>query len=237
MALERHIVVEAALKLLNDVGMDGLTTRRLAQELGVQGPALYWHFENKQELIDAMAQAIMAKAFVPLKPGEDWADWLARRARRARKAMLSYRDGARLLAGFRPRGPLGRLTGDHGSDGQARPGPHGRACERREGAGQESLGEAKAAVAAALAPLLGPLVAAGFSEPDALFATLTVGLFTFGWTMDEQAAQGRNPAPSHKFNPDVGFEFGLETIIAGLKARKAAGGTAACAGPTEAAAD
>lgn len=237
MALERHIVVEAALKLLGDVGMDGLTTRRLAQELGVQGPALYWHFENKQELIDAMAQAIMAKAFVPIEPGEDWADWLAKRARRARRAMLSYRDGARLLAGFRPRGPLGRLTGDHGSQDQDRPGPHGRACERRVSADQESHAEVKAAAKAHLAPLLGPLIAAGFSEADALFATLTVGLFTFGWTMDEQAAQGRYPATSLKFNPDVGFEFGLETIIAGLKARKAKGETAACAGPAAAAAD
>ncbi len=222
MALERHIVVEAALKLLNDVGMDGLTTRRLAKELGVQGPALYWHFENKQELIDAMAQAILAKAFMPIEPGEDWADWLGRRAHNTRRTLLSYRDGGRLLAGFRPRGPLGRLTGDHGSDDQSRPGPHGRACDRRASAGQEeSLDEAKAATKAVLAPLLGPLIAAGFSETDAMFATLTIGLFTFGWTMDEQAAQGRNPATPRKFNPDVAFEFGLETVIAGLKARLA----------------
>ncbi|HLY78819.1 MAG TPA: TetR family transcriptional regulator, partial [Caulobacteraceae bacterium] len=50
MALERRKIVETALGLLDDVGMDGLSTRRLAAELGVKGPSLYWHFKNMREL-------------------------------------------------------------------------------------------------------------------------------------------------------------------------------------------
>ena len=50
---------------------------------------------------------------------------------------------------------------------------------------------------------------------------LTVGLFTFGWTMDEQAASNRDPPFDPKIDPDRGFEFGVGTIIAGLKARLA----------------
>ena len=183
MRLERKIVVSAALKLLNKVGMDGLTTRRLAEELGVQGPALYWHFKHKQELIDEMAMALVAEAHVPLKPGEDWAEWIAVGARRMRRALLSYRDGARLLAGHRPTGPNGRLEG---------------------------------------AVFFGPLREAGFGVEDAKWAMLTIGLFTFGWTMDEQAASSRDPPFDPKLDPDRGFEFGLSTIIAGLKARLAA---------------
>jgi len=50
--LERDLVVNTALKLLDEVGLDGLTLRKLAAELGVQAPALYWHFKNKQALLD-----------------------------------------------------------------------------------------------------------------------------------------------------------------------------------------
>ena len=47
--------------------------------------------------------------------------------------------------------------------------------------------------------------------------------FTFGFTGDEQAAQDRAPAPPEKrLDPDQGFEFGIRTIIVGLKARLAA---------------
>jgi TetR/AcrR family tetracycline transcriptional repressor len=109
MRLERRMVVCQALQLLNEVGLDGLTTRRLAEALGVQGPALYWHFKNKQELIDEMALALLQDAYGPMAPGQDWAQWLVDGARRLRRALLSYRDGARLLAGFRPSSPHGRM--------------------------------------------------------------------------------------------------------------------------------
>ena len=109
MRLERHIVVRAALELLGEVGLDGLTTRRLAKALGVQGPALYWHFKDKQELIDEMARALLSDAFLALDANQDWAPWLEEGARRLRRQLLSYRDGARLLAGYRPSAPHGRL--------------------------------------------------------------------------------------------------------------------------------
>ena len=44
--LSRETVIRAALDLLNEVGVDGLSTRRLAERLGVQQPALYWHFRT-----------------------------------------------------------------------------------------------------------------------------------------------------------------------------------------------
>ncbi len=180
MRLERSMVVEAALKLLDEAGLDGLTTRRLAEELGVQGPALYWHFKNKQELIDEMARALLADAIRPAAPGQDWAQWLSDGARRLRRNLLAHRDAARLLAGFRPSSAHGRLDPS---------------------------------------VVFAPLIDAGFAMPDALWAILTVSRFTFGWAMDEQAAVGRPPPPGPPLDPEHGFEFGLETIIAGLRAR------------------
>lgn len=101
MSLERETVVRVALALLNEVGFDGLTVRRLAARLGVQNPALYWHFQNKQELLTRMAQAMLAEAFAEVKllpASGEWAVWLADVARRLRQTLLSYRDGTRVVA-------------------------------------------------------------------------------------------------------------------------------------------
>jgi TetR/AcrR family tetracycline transcriptional repressor len=100
--LTREVLVEAGLRLLDEVGLDGLTVRRLATELGVQSPALYWHVRTKQELLDGMAAAIIASAGLrPPRQGEPWQEWLAGRARAYRAAMLAHRDGARLVASAR----------------------------------------------------------------------------------------------------------------------------------------
>jgi TetR/AcrR family tetracycline transcriptional repressor len=104
MKLQRDAVIRTALDLLDEVGIDGLSTRRLAERLGVQSPALYWHFRNKRALLDAMAAAMMEEAGMrqPVEPGADWREWVAEDARRFRRALLSRRDGARLHAGTRP---------------------------------------------------------------------------------------------------------------------------------------
>lgn len=92
-------MIETALRLLDEVGLDGLTVRRLAAELGVQSPALYWHIRGKQELLDGMADAIIVAAGMgPPGDGEPWQDWLARRARAYRQSLLAHRDGACIVA-------------------------------------------------------------------------------------------------------------------------------------------
>jgi TetR/AcrR family transcriptional regulator, tetracycline repressor protein len=104
--LTRPMIIQTALRLLNRVGLDGLTVRRLAAELGVQSPALYWHFRSKQELLDQMADTIIRAAGMgPPRDGESWQDWLARRARAYRRSVLAHRDGARLVANARALSP------------------------------------------------------------------------------------------------------------------------------------
>ncbi|CAD5275280.1 Tetracycline repressor protein class G [Bosea sp. 62] len=105
--LDRDIVVRAALGLLNEVGADGLTTRRLAERLKVQQPALYWHFPNKRALLDTLAEAMLTENHTRAMPrlGEDWRVFLSENARSFRKALLAYRDGARIHAGTRPSAP------------------------------------------------------------------------------------------------------------------------------------
>ncbi len=102
--LHRDAVIRTALELLNEVGEEGLTTRRLAERLGVQQPALYWHFKNKRVLLDTLAETILAEHHDHASPraGENWRDFLIENARSFRRALLTYRDGARIHAGTRP---------------------------------------------------------------------------------------------------------------------------------------
>jgi len=104
MKVNREIIVEAGLKLLNEVGLEQLTLRRLAQELKIQAPTLYWHFKSKEELIDAMATLLLARGspdLVPSKNTSDWKTWVSAFGMGLRKTLLQYRDGARVVAGSR----------------------------------------------------------------------------------------------------------------------------------------
>lgn len=111
--LDRAAIVRAALDLLDEVGVDGLSTRRLAAALGVKGPSLYWHFKNMRALSDHMAEAmledVMPSADPAVFPG-DWRAWLGAGARALRCAALSRRDGARILINARPTGASRSLS-------------------------------------------------------------------------------------------------------------------------------
>src|SRR5687767_6624523 len=61
--LDRDRITRAAVALLDEAGLAGLSTRRLATALGVQSATLYWHVRNKDELLDLVAETICADAF------------------------------------------------------------------------------------------------------------------------------------------------------------------------------
>lgn len=109
--LDLNTIVETALNLLDEVGMEGVTTRALAGRLGIQSPSLYWHVKNKQVLFSHTAEAMfMANLPPPADPDQDWRDWLLAGARCIRNAALSRRDGARVIAASRPTGTIDTLS-------------------------------------------------------------------------------------------------------------------------------
>ncbi|WP_276540115.1 TetR/AcrR family transcriptional regulator C-terminal domain-containing protein [Streptomyces hygroscopicus] len=109
--MNRETVIAEALDLLDEVGLDAVSTRRLAKRLGVEQPSLYWHFRTKKDLLAAMAEAAMAPhAAAPLPtPDDDWRDWFLENTRGFRRTLLMRRDGARLHAGSTPAGDLDRV--------------------------------------------------------------------------------------------------------------------------------
>jgi len=105
MAITRDDVIQTAIQLLQEVGLDGLTLRRLATELGVSAPTLYWHVKDKRELLDLMSGEMVRLArekMPPFPPDLAWDDKIAEGMRRQYEAIITYRDGARVVAGNRP---------------------------------------------------------------------------------------------------------------------------------------
>jgi TetR/AcrR family tetracycline transcriptional repressor len=102
MPLAPDHIVEVALKLLNRIGLDALSTRRLAEELDVKGPSLYHHFRNKSDLLGQMAVVMLARCLAGLDMSVGWEDWIRNLAHASRRMMHQYRDGARIMAASSP---------------------------------------------------------------------------------------------------------------------------------------
>lgn len=104
MKINREMVTRAALKLLNEIGLEQLTLRRLGVELNVQAATIYWHFKSKEELIDEMATTVLvegANKLIPRRNSLNWRVWAASFGEGLRKTLLAYRDGARMVSGTR----------------------------------------------------------------------------------------------------------------------------------------
>jgi TetR/AcrR family transcriptional regulator, tetracycline repressor protein len=103
-ALTQEQVVRGAVDLLAKAGLEALTLRALATELGVSAPTLYWHVRDKRQLLDLMAEALVRRAGRSTSPahGQPWWDWLAEQARVRWRVLTSHRDAALVVAGNRP---------------------------------------------------------------------------------------------------------------------------------------
>ena len=103
MKIQREAVIATALSLLDEVGIEGLTMRRLAQELEIKAASLYWHFTNKQALMDGIADALMEgvahKHLAEPSTSTTWFIAVSMTAHEIRRALLKRRDGARVYAG------------------------------------------------------------------------------------------------------------------------------------------
>ncbi|HLY32256.1 MAG TPA: TetR/AcrR family transcriptional regulator C-terminal domain-containing protein [Ktedonobacterales bacterium] len=103
-ALDREQMVQAALALLDEVGLEGLTMRRLAERLGVKAASLYWHVHDKEELLALLAEAIISELHLE-DEGLSWREGIIALGHEYRRALLAHRDGAKVLAATPPFGP------------------------------------------------------------------------------------------------------------------------------------
>ncbi|MFC7330726.1 TetR/AcrR family transcriptional regulator C-terminal domain-containing protein [Marinactinospora rubrisoli] len=96
--LDSAAVVRAALDVLDEQGADAVSIRGIADRLGVRMNTVLWHAKTKARLLELMADAILAEAALEDLP-DAWRNRVRELARRYRRALLSHRDGARIVAG------------------------------------------------------------------------------------------------------------------------------------------
>ncbi|GAA4385339.1 TetR/AcrR family transcriptional regulator [Agromyces bauzanensis] len=94
--LTRDRVLEAAVELADTAGIDGLTIRRLAVELGVEPMSLYYHVPNKEAILDGIVDLVFREieeavgGFVVAETDAAWKTTLRTRILTAREVMLRH---------------------------------------------------------------------------------------------------------------------------------------------------
>lgn len=104
-ALTRETIVGAAIRILDHDGLDGVTLRRVADELGVSAASLYDYVESKDSLVDLMLDHVLGEIDVSDLPDDrPWQEQIKDLIRRARSAFAAHGDIARATLGRIPSG-------------------------------------------------------------------------------------------------------------------------------------
>jgi AcrR family transcriptional regulator len=211
--LSRERVLRAAIAVADSGGIESLTMRRLAQELGVEAMSLYYHVSNKEDVLDGMIDAVVTEINVlveALEPNHDWKLALRERILTARQVFLRHPWAPAVLESRTKMCPpivlyfdsvLGLLRAGGFSYDLAHHGLHalgsralGFTQELFDPGDDDYSGEADAALLDQMAEQVPHLVAMmmeiSHDDPDS----------TLGWCDDQ-----------------VEFEFGLDLILDGLE--------------------
>ena len=104
--LSRDEVLAAAVRLVDADGLDGLTMRRLGQELGRDPMALYRYTRNREALLDGVAEHVLDQLDIPTE-GSEWQVELRRIAHDVRALAMAHPHVVPLLVTRPPMTPLG----------------------------------------------------------------------------------------------------------------------------------
>jgi len=102
--LTRERVLDAAMKLADQSGLEGLSMRKLGQALGVEAMAVYYHFANKERVLDGIVDLVFAEIELP-QAGAEWKPAMRQRAISVRDALLRHRWAIGLMESRTNPGP------------------------------------------------------------------------------------------------------------------------------------
>lgn len=212
--LTRERVIAGALETADERGLEALTIRALAEHLGVRPMSIYHYVATKDELLDALVDAVFGELHVPSASG-DWRGELAQRARSVR-AMLARHPWALVVTESRPHPGPASLAG------------HEAVLDvlHRAGFSTEASGHAFAVLDAfvfgfALQDLM--LRSAGL---DTSAAELRAGMDLAGHPRLDELA--RHHAHAEEYPLDRSFDIGLTIALDGIEALlRSPGGPAA----------
>ncbi|WP_240809775.1 TetR/AcrR family transcriptional regulator C-terminal domain-containing protein [Actinomadura sp. WMMA1423] len=103
--LTQELIVDTAIRVLDAEGLDAVTMRRVAQELGTGPASLYAHVSGKEELRELMLDRVAAEIRLPVPDPARWQDQLKELAFEIRRVYTSHRDIAMVSMGLIPTGP------------------------------------------------------------------------------------------------------------------------------------
>jgi AcrR family transcriptional regulator len=196
--LTRERIVEVAGALVDAEGLDAVSVRRLATELGVAGPSLYNHFATKNEILDAVADAVVAQVDVSFFATHEWPEALRLWAHSYHAVLCAHPNIVPVLAQGPGRRPAALAMADTVYGGLIAAGwPPARATH--------------------IGALMRYLVTGS-----------ALGSFALGFDEDPQVYAERYPhlreahlLAEHRRSVDEGaFALGLETVITGLQAMR-----------------
>jgi AcrR family transcriptional regulator len=209
--LTRERIVEAALEIMDTEGLEAVTMRHVAHTLGVEAMSLYNHVADKEAILDGICELVMSRFAFP-EPSDDWET-------RARGAARAWRDL------FRAHPSLIRLFAERRKPIQSpdalRPMEFALDVIQSIGLGEQEAVQAFRAFGAYLQgsimtevnPLVGDAAAEHQQAHDRLAAELPADEFPrLVEALPHLAA----------CDPEQVFEYGLDLMIAGLKAQVAA---------------
>jgi AcrR family transcriptional regulator len=102
--LSRERVLNTALKLADQGGLESLSMRKLGQELGVEAMAVYYHFANKDEVLDGIVDLVFGEIDLPVA-GADWKTAMRQRAISLRDVLARHRWAIGMMESRRNPGP------------------------------------------------------------------------------------------------------------------------------------
>lgn len=109
--LSAEDVLDAALCLVERSGLDRLTVRAVADELGVTPPAVHYHLRGGEDLVDRVTEAVAARIEIRIDPEAPWVDQYVALVRSMDRTFLRYPGtGMRVLTASRDSAAAARLT-------------------------------------------------------------------------------------------------------------------------------
>jgi AcrR family transcriptional regulator len=205
--LTRDRVIEAAMRVMDEEGLESVSMRRVAREVGVEAMSLYHHVEDKEDLLNGICEHVMAEFDFPERV-DDWAENCRRGARAWRRLLQAHPAVMRLFA--EQRGPARSIDSMR---------PMEFALEILRGAGLSDRDTAQAFhafggyIQGFVMMELGSIAGGSDEEHMKMHAELAA------------AMPGEFPALQAiskyfaECEPDEQFEFGLELLIRGLEAK------------------
>jgi AcrR family transcriptional regulator len=205
-------VVDRALALADNDGLDALTIRRLATGLGVTPMALYWHFRSKEELIAGLADRIWGEIRTDVDASADWPDQLRAMLESLIDVLRTHSSASTLLMSSEKLGPS-----------------HWQATEktleilRSAGFDPEHASEiARSALWTGLTLVMSEpgFSDAGLTEPERaeIQRRKQIELASLPPDRYPRLVEAAVPMTSCDAGPEFHYEFGMDLFIAGVRA-------------------